>query len=376
MIKYCTRCWIPSTKPHITFDSLGVCNACNAHDKKETSLDGINWDARSEAFKKLVLEAKNKKAPFFDVVVPVSGGKDSITQIHRLLPYELRILAVNVDYGIKTPIGEKNLNCIPQMGASLSVFKPEPKLNQKLIRIGFEHYGDPDLLSHTMLHAFPLHTAINFKVPLLLHGENSAFEYGGEKSVAKSCFFTKEWFNNYAANMGRDAYFVSREHNIPIEKLKLYQYPEHNLSSRTKAVFMSHFFRWDSNLHLKIAKSYGFQCLSKAKEGTYRNFVGIDEKINRIHQYLKVLKFGYGRATDHACEDIRNRIISKEDARELIQKYDLVPLSDYYIKDFIDLIDMKKSNFLSTLEKYRNRDLWKQKQSGDWYIENHLNLNL
>ena len=35
-------------------------------------------------------------------------------------------------------------------------------------------------------------------------------------------------------------------------------------------------------------------------------YVGIDEKINRLHQYLKVLKFGYGRATDHACEDIRN----------------------------------------------------------------------
>ena len=75
-------------------------------------------------------------------------------------------------------------------------------------------------------------------------------------------------------------------------------------------------------INLKIAQKYGFKALNTSGEGTYRNYVGIDEKINRIHQYLKLLKFGYGRATDHACEDIRNKKITRKQGIKLVLKYD------------------------------------------------------
>ena len=81
---------------------------------------------------------KSQNAPYYDAMVPVSGEKDSITQVHRLLKKDLRILAVKVDYGIKTEIGEYNLDRIPLMGANLIIFCPELYLQKKLIRIGFE----------------------------------------------------------------------------------------------------------------------------------------------------------------------------------------------------------------------------------------------
>ena len=107
--------------------------------------------------------------PWYQSVVE----KIPISQVHRLLNKGLRILAVNIDYGIKTEIGKYNLDRIPLMGANLLIFRPELVLHKRLIRIGLEEYGDPDLLSHTLLHSYPLHVAKQFKVPLCLLGEFS-----------------------------------------------------------------------------------------------------------------------------------------------------------------------------------------------------------
>jgi N-acetyl sugar amidotransferase len=363
---------LPDTKPYLTFDHQGVCSACRAHERKRQLSKSIRWRDREKAFDRLVNEAKRKRAPFYDAVVPVSGGKDSLTQVHRLLHRSLRILAVNVDYGLKTEIGWHNLNCIPSMGAHLMVYRPDQRLHRRLIRIGFQDFGDPDLLSHTLLHAYPLRVALQFKVPLVLLGENSAFEYGGQKSLADLYTINRDWFSKYAANAGRDARYLSRHYGIPFDTLRVYDYPDELDSSPIQAVFMSYFFNWDSEKHLAIAQKHGFQTLQTRGEGTYRNYVGIDEKFNRLHQYIKVLKFGYGRATDHACEDIRAGRLSREKAKSLVRKYDLEELSDNLVKTFVSYLGVTRSRFFAVLERYRNRDIWKRSNTGRWNIPGHL----
>ena len=371
-MKYCRECLMPESKPYISFDEHGVCNACLAHKQKKQHLGGIDWEAREQEFERIVLEAKSQNASFYDVLVPVSGGKDSLTQVHRLLKYDLRILAVNVDYGIKTEVGWHNLNLVPQMGANLMIYRPTQPLHKQLIRIGFEDFGDPDLLSHTLLHAYPLHVALQFEIPLVLLGENSAFEYGGAAEIAQQNCITRTWFTKYAANSGYDANYVSEQYRIPMDRLRLYDFPDKLEHSGTRTIFMSYYFYWDSEEHLKTAKKYGFKTLDAPGEGTYRNYVGIDEKINRIHQYLKVLKFGYGRATDHACEDIRNGRLSREAAKTLIKNHDLMELSDYYVNDFIKYVGYTRSEFFAILERYRNRAIWEQDSDKRWYIPGHL----
>ena len=113
---------MPNTKPYIFFDSKGFCNACLVHEKKNKILEGINWNKRHEQFEKIIYWAKKQKAKYYDALVPVSGGKDSITQVSYLIKHKLRVLAVNIDYGIKTPIGRYNLELIPKMGANLIIF--------------------------------------------------------------------------------------------------------------------------------------------------------------------------------------------------------------------------------------------------------------
>ena len=371
-MRYCKECLYPETKPYIEFDENGVCNACNKAKQKHIK-ESINWEKRKREFDELIEWTKSKKAPFYDVMVPVSGGKDSITQVSRVIDKGLRILAVNVDYGIKTDIGRYNLELIPKMGANLITIRPNMKIHKKLIKIGLEEYGDPDLLSHTMLHAYPLHVALRFQIPLCLLGENSAFEYGGEEELAKLNHITKEWFLKYAANKGLTAEVIAKKYGFSMDELWQYDYPKDlDNNENIKAVFSGYYFKWDSNEHLKIAKKYGFKELESPREGTYRTFVGIDEKINRLHQYIKVLKFGYGRATDHACEDIRLGLLSRDKAKELVKKYDLMPLGEDYINDICEFLEYDKKEFLEILEKFRNKDIWKKDNNGNWYIPNYL----
>ena len=165
--------------------------------KKSNKRINIDWKKEKRnfiAFKKL-----NLKNHLYDVCVPVSGGKDSISQIHYLLNKGLRILAVNIDYGIKTKIGQYNLNLIPKMGVNLITYRPNLELQKKIIKIGFEKYGDPDLMSHCLgRDAYPIRVAVQLKIPLVLHGENSAYEYSGEKNLAERDF-DQEWFKKYAS---------------------------------------------------------------------------------------------------------------------------------------------------------------------------------
>jgi hypothetical protein len=87
---------------------------------------------------------------------------------------------------------------------------------------------------------------------------------------------------------------------------------------------------------------------------------------------MKVLKFGYGRATDHACEDIRNGRITRNKAKELVRQYDTDELSDYYVDDFIKYLGYTKKKFYSILEKFRNKTIWKKTGDGNWYIQEYL----
>jgi len=371
-MKYCRKCVVPDTKPFVEFDEEGVCSACRAHEAKQEYQQGIDWEKRARELENIVEKAKRRKAPFYDVLVPVSGGKDSIYQVHTALQYGLRVIAVNVDYGIKTEVGLHNLDLIPEMGATLVTVRPEQKYHNEMIRIGFEDFGDPDLMSHALLYSYPLRIAVNFSVPLVFEGENSAFEYGGDKISGQKSRIDRDWFYKYIVTGGITTDHMAERYGIPQGILKAYDFPgEELLSNDISAVFLSYYFNWDSESHLGTAKQYGFRALPVPGEGTFRNYVGIDEKINRIHQYMKVIKFGYGRATDHACEEIRNGRMTREEAITLVRKHDIQALSDYYVDDFCSLLKYPKDRFWDVMKKYRNEQICEITSNGELRITGH-----
>lgn len=373
LIFYCKKCFLPSTKPGIKFNNKQICGSCLYYDVKINKENKIDWNKRFKEFEDLVAYAKNYKSKTYDILVPVSGGKDSIFQVSKAINTGLRVLAVSVDYGIKTEIGLRNLSLIPKMGANLIVFKPKMELHKKLIKIGLEHYGDPDLLSHSLLHAYPLRVALAFNIPVVILGENASVEYDGNiQNNMGDKFITRKYFNSYCANKSVLAEDIAARFKLSTKDLHQYDYPDELESSNIKAAFLSYFFPWSSDHNYKVAKKYGFESLKEPRDGTYRKNTGIDEIINIIHQHLKLLKYGYGRATDHACEDIRQNLITRKKGKDLIKKYDLKRLSNENVSQFCNFLEISKAELNKILEIYRNKNIWKLNNRNQWTIPGHL----
>ena len=68
-----------------------------------------------------------------------------------------------------------------------------------------------------------------------------------------------------------------------------------------------------------MIEKYGFKEAEEPFERTYRRMSNLDDMHeNGIHDYMKFVKFGYGRATDHVCKDIRAGKMSREEGIETI----------------------------------------------------------
>ena len=74
-----------------------------------------------------------------------------------------------------------------------------------------------------------------------------------------------------------------------------------------------------------LMKEWGFEPSPEPFERTYRRMSNLDDMHeNGIHDYLKFIKFGYGRGTDHSCKDVRAGLMSRDEAIEMVERYDHV----------------------------------------------------
>jgi len=347
MIKYCLNCVAPSTKPNLEFDDDGVCLACRNHEKKKE----IDWGSRKERLKDFIfwqIEYLSDIKPLYDIIVPVSGGKDSIAQVHYAVhELKLKTLAVNVDYGKKTKIGTYNLNLIPDIGADLITFRPEQILHKDLVKHAFLQTGTPDSINHLLLYCYPIHLADMLNIPLVMFGENPEFEYTGSKDFKLYQDIDQRWYDK---NISYSDEFLDYLREQDYEKIKYYFLPE-NRTART--IFLGDYIFWDSEVNLKIAEQYGFRKILRRK-GTYRQYSGIDEEWNILHQFTKFRKFGYARATDHACEDIRTGRITRDKAKELVKLYDAEELSNELVYYFCEYIGITEKHFWKVINKNTN----------------------
>lgn len=342
-IFYCRKCVFPNTKPHLLFDDNGVCSACTYHENRN-----VNWKKREEAFHELVKNVKRYNREY-DCVVPVSGGKDSIYQVIKAKQYGLHILAVHVDYGIKTEEGIHNLNIISdKLGIDILSFKPG-NYHKRLIKLAFTKYGDPDVFNHALLYAYPVTIAKNKNIPLVLFGENPSSEYIGCKEEVSEQWVYKHVINERFWNDFYQFYLFEFVNYISNYVIPMVYY--------NKIKFLGDYFKWDSEKHMKIVKQLGFKTPSSVA-GTYRNWVGIDEVIHRVHQFMKVIVLGYGRATDHACEDIRQGKCTRQQAINKIKAYECTSLSHRIKIEFCDYINITVKEFDSIIDKFRNPLFW------------------
>src|SRR5688572_26270318 len=172
-VKYCGTCITPWNRPNIRFDANGRCNCATQADKRQ-----IDWAARARDFSAVVANAKSRSRGY-DCLVPVSGGKDSTWQIVTCLEHGLKPLAVTWRAPGRTAIGQRNLDNLIRIGVDHIDYSIDPEVEKKFTLAAFEKYGSTAIPMHMAIFSIPLRLAVKFEIPLVVWGENSAFEYGG-----------------------------------------------------------------------------------------------------------------------------------------------------------------------------------------------------
>ncbi len=364
MLRYCTRCVMPDTKPDLQFDDAGVCSACRAFERRTE----VDWAERERELK-AILARYRTGGKHWDCIVPVSGGKDSTYQVVRVLQMGLNPLCVTATTCALSKIGRENIENIKRLGVDYVEFSPDPIVRAKLNRVGLTEVGDIAWPEHVGIFTIPVRAAVQYNIPLIVWGENSQNEYGGPAAAQDSNVLTRRWLEEFGGLLGLRVSDLTEAYGIPAHKLLPYQYPSDEELSRVgvTGLFLGHYLPWDGMSNALISTAHGFTSLPHAAEGSMVNYENLDNLQHGIHDYFKFLKFGFGRATDHACLHIRRDRISREDGLAVVRERDgKFPWA--YLGEPLERIlaplDMGVEEFIAVCDSYTNSAIFETDAGG------------
>lgn len=367
---YCKKCGMPDTRPGSIFDNEGVCQACRNYEKRKE----INWDDRKKQLEKLC-DKYRREDGYYDCVIPVSGGKDSYFLVHTMkVTMGMNPLLITVgDPFTKTKAGLSNFrNLGDSFGCDHILFNLSIDLFRRVTRVAFEELGEPLKFVEAAIYTVPLKMAIKLGIPLVVFGENSAYEYGTtdkETHSAADCILNI--FKNIDVDFWQKKGVNRKEINAVIS-------PTEKELSRVKpeVIFMSYFCPWSSVKHLDVAKKYGFRDLTHEwkREGCIEDFEQIDSIAYMVHLWLKYPKFGFQRTSDIASRRVREGRLSLSQARKLIMEHDH-KLDQRAMEDFIKFLGYTPKQFWDVVERFWNREIF-QKVDNIWRLKNPIYTDL
>lgn len=361
-IQVCEKCLMLSTRPRLTFDEAGVCSACQWAEEKRTI---VNWKKRKEELVAFCDKYRNKNG--FDVIVPVSGGKDSSTVAHKLKhEFGMSPLCVNINHyvDVNTELNEKNLNNFVKQGFDLMRVYPNQKIIKALDKVGLVKYGQPYFGWMTSMVLAPIKIAIQFGIPFVMYGEEGEVEYGGSVKLKNSAIYSIDdtikfylsgvdphtYLGDYSE---KDLYWWLPPNEKEIKKLQ------------PSVAHWSYFENWDSNYNYEYARKYvGLQTQESNSVGTYNNFAQTDGILYSLHTYFMYLKFGFGRCSQDVCIDIRSGRISRSEGIKLINEYD-EEYPEQFEQQYLDYYELSKEEFYKIIDEFANQNLLKKK-NGRW----------
>ncbi|MBC85489.1 MAG: LPS biosynthesis protein [Acidimicrobiaceae bacterium] len=376
MIKHCSNClYKTDTDMQLYFDEFGRCTGCQ---NAEIAKKEINWEERLEKLKELF--KKNKKSNSkYDVLIGVSGGKDSYFQAHLCK----KILGLNpllvTYYGNNyTEEGEYNLRRMKKIfDCDHIIFKPDTDILIKMNLLGFYIQGDMNWHNHCGIMTYPFQIAVKENINFILWGEHGYMDRAGMFFYEDYVEFTKRHRKEHDLR-GYDWYDFTdtglKKNNksdlimgLKDEDLSWAQYPEDEEIDRVglRGIYAQNYVFWDGNNNAKISQElYGWQKYKSEFQRTYRKISNLDDMHeNGAHDYLKFIKFGYGRGSDHSTKDIRLGYMKKEEGIEMVKKYDHVkPTED--LNRWLKYVGMNETDFDKIADTFRD--------PRTWYIKNNL----
>lgn len=361
-------------KATIGFGEDGVCDACRYHQVKEKSID---WSEREDHLLRL-FDKHRRTDGSYDVIVPGSGGKDSAFTAHVLkYKYNMNPLTVTWAPHKYTEIGWRNFeNWIHVGGLDNILFTPNGRLHRHLTRLAFVnllHPFQPFIVGQRIIGPS---LARKFGVRLVMYGENQA-EYGNDVSENFTPRMDRKFFSAADPHSlllgGVTVDDILQQGNFRIGDFAPYIPPSAEDLEREgiEVHYLGYYLKWDpQECYYYAVENTGFQANSERTEGTYSKYSSIDDRIDMFHYYTTLIKFGIGRATYDAAQEIRNDKITREEGVALVRKYDQEFPKKYY-KEFLEYVGLSDAEFVETVDKFRSPHLW-ENIGGSWCLRHQV----
>ena len=350
-----------STRPRISFDHRGWCNACQWMDEKQR----MDWTPRQAELEKL-LDRHRSTTGNFDCIVPVSGGKDGSYVAYQLKhKYGMTPLCVTVTPALSLELGDQNLKNFIHSGFDHIQINGNPEVMQKLNKAGFIEKGFPYYGWLISMQAAVVTTAAKFNIPLIFYGEDGEVEYGGSTETKLRSGYSVQYMKKIYLEGGYDR--VIAKSSLQEKALNLWKFPSDEELAQKDIIIThwSYYEPWDSYRNYLVAKEHcGLLENNESNTGTFTNFAQNDQALYALHTYLMYLKFGFGRATQDAGIEIRRGAMDREQAKNLVQLYDN-QYPEQFIDQYLDYYQMSIREFDEVLDKYANKSLF-EKIDGRW----------
>jgi N-acetyl sugar amidotransferase len=382
---FCTKCVISNQRPSstvefkntkesdketIAFDDNGVCAACRYAEMKEKE---INWKQRENELIELCNKYRRTDGRY-DCIVPGSGGKDSTFTAHILkYKYGMHPLTVTWSPHLYTEIGFQNFHRWIDAGFDNILFTPNGKIHRLLTRLAFEnllHPFQPFIIGQR--HIAPKYSVL-YDIPLVFYGENQA-EYGNNiednfKPTMDPKYYESDGDLSNISLGGVSAKSLISDYGLSLNDLQPYLPVDKNKlqSIGTTFHYLGYYLKWDPQECFYYAADHtGFSTNTERTEGSYSKYSSIDDKIDPLHYYTTFIKFGIGRATYDAAQEIRNGKITREEGVALVKRYD-AEFPQKYFKEIIDYMGITEERFWECINKGRSPHLWIS-ENGEWKL--------
>lgn len=385
-VRYCARCVISNQRPSsaveyqhtaasrkdtIHLDEAGVCAACRFAEMKDTRVD---WEERERALTDLLARHRRTDG-HFDVLVPGSGGKDSIYAAHLLrYKYGMHPLTVTWAPHIYTEVGWRNFQAWIHSGFTNLLCTPDGRVHRILTRLAFEHLLHPFQPFIFGQKAFAPKFAALYDIPLVVYGENEV-EYGNPLAEAAT---PRRDLRYFAGSTDLDQLYLGGVHapELPRHGVELWELepylpadPALLHDKKIEVHYLGYYLKWvPQECYYYAVEHAGFEANTERTEGTYSKYNSIDDRMDGLHYFTTFIKFGLGRASYDAAQEIRNHHLTREEGVALVHRFDgEVPRK--WLAENLAYMGITEARFWELIDQFRSPHLWKRE--GDSWILRH-----
>lgn len=363
-MRYCTRCVYPANHPlNLTFDDQGVCSGCRVHEEK----DQLDWHERGAMLGRLLDGYRSTTGRIYDCIVPASGARDSHFIVHTLkYVYGMNPLVVGYNRHYNTHRGIRNLSYLRTlMDVDFMAMVLSPEMLKRLTRYTLRRLGSMHWHVLAGQTVFPVQTAVKLKIPLIVWGAHQGCDQVGMFSHLNEVEMTRKYRKDHDL-MGVEAEDIvaDPESGMSESDMVPFHYPHDKEIERVgvRGIYLNNYIRWDSKRqHEDMIVRYGYE--TAPQQRTFDTYYDVDcIHYSGLHDYIKFLKHGYGKVSDHASREIRLRRLTREQGIALVARYrDRVPTD---VPAFLQWAGMTEGELFAAVDAHRDPRIWKQTGSG------------